>query len=686
MAKEVTLTIDGRKVTVPEGTLVVDAAKIAGVDIPVFCYHPKMEPVGMCRMCLVEIGRPVIDRATGKPVLDENGEPQIRFFPKLETACTNPVSEGMVVKTTTEKAKQGRKEILEFLLTSHPLDCPVCDKGGECALQNLTIEYGPTESRFRFEEKHHAEKRVPLGDKIILDRERCIQCGRCIRFQSEVVGEAVLAFDQRGRNTEVVTYSDPPFDSIFSGNTTDLCPVGALTTTKFRFGARPWEMQSTASICEECAVGCNITFNTRRDAKRGGVPVIKRVMPRQNEEVNEIWICDKGRFAYPTEKTRLTMPKVNGKDASWEDALSLAAEKLSAAKQDAVILASGRLSNEDLFNLKSLADEMGARALLYTGRGGGEATRRAGIVAGTNLADLGEGDAILVLASDLYNEAPLWWLRVKQASDRGAALFVATESPTRLDAFASKVIRVEVGKESDVLKDAAVKEAFAKASNGLIFFGGEGVSETNALADSCAAFLESNGHIGKPNNGLIGVWSHANDQGAWEMGFEAVADIAAALKGKTVYFAGTEVDSALAEALGGAAFVVVQSVFEGESLPDSAVLLPAQDFSEREGSFTSGERRVQRFYAALPPAGESRPGYLITAQLAEKMNLSLEGDSAESVFARLAAKVAVFSALSYEKLAEVKPQFPLMSRGDLYYGGTVYENTQGLGVHLAPGS
>nr|MBP8164385.1 (2Fe-2S)-binding protein [Anaerolineales bacterium] len=262
MTKQVTLTINGKSVTVPDGTLIADAAKMIGIDIPVFCHHPKLEPVGMCRMCLVEVGRPMIDRATGQPVM-ENGQPKIQFMPKLETACTNRVSEGMVVMTTTDKALDGQKGTVEFLLTSHPLDCPVCDKGGECPLQNLTMQFGPGRSRFNYDEKLHLEKQVPLGELIWLDRERCIQCARCIRFQSEVAGEAVLGFDERGRNTQIVSLSDPGFDSVFSGNTTDICPVGALTTADFRFGARPWELKAEASICTQCPVGCNTTLNTR---------------------------------------------------------------------------------------------------------------------------------------------------------------------------------------------------------------------------------------------------------------------------------------------------------------------------------------------------------------------------------------------------------------------------------------
>ncbi|HEX7621637.1 MAG TPA: 2Fe-2S iron-sulfur cluster-binding protein, partial [Anaerolineales bacterium] len=388
MANMVSLTIDGQLITVPAGTLLVNAAKKIGIDIPVFCYHPKMEPVGMCRQCLVEVGRPVVDRATGKQVM-ENGKPKISFGPKLETACTTPVSEGMLVLTQSDKAKASQKEILEFLLTSHPLDCPVCDKGGECPLQNLTMAHASPQSRYIYDEKSHAGKHVPLGDLIWLDRERCIQCARCIRFQEEIAGEPVLAFYQRARATDIITNSEPGFDSVFSGNTSDICPVGALTTADFRFGARPWEMKAAASICAQCPVGCNVTLNTRREAKSDGKVAIKRVMPRQNEAVNEIWMCDKGRFAYhyTEDENRLAKPLIrkNGSlaPASWTESLQTVTQALSAARKDSLILASGRLSNEDLFNLKQLADGLGGEALLYTHMGGGELTTSYGVSAGT---------------------------------------------------------------------------------------------------------------------------------------------------------------------------------------------------------------------------------------------------------------------------------------------------------------
>lgn len=698
MTKQVSLTINGKQITVPDGTLVVDAAKMAGIDIPVFCHHPKLEPVGMCRMCLVEIGRPMLDRNTGQVVM-ENGQPKIQFMPKLETACTNRVSEGMVVMTVSDNAKEGQRGTVELLLTSHPLDCPICDKGGECPLQNLTMQFGPGKSRFLYDEKLHLEKQVPLGELIWLDRERCIQCARCIRFQDEIAGEAVLGFDERGRNTQIISLSDPGFDSVFSGNTTDICPVGALTTADFRFGARPWELKAQASICTQCPVGCNTTLNTRREAKAGGEIVVKRVMPRQNEEVNEIWLCDKGRFAYhyTENKKRLTRPLVRKDDklarASWDAAAKFAAEKFSANKKDFVVLASGRLANEDLFNLKSLADTVGGRAILYSDMGGGGLTRLAGVGAGTNIGAMGAGDAILVVASDLYEEAPIWWLRVKQAADRGATLIVANPRQTKLDRFAKYAIRYAYGDEvktiHDFEKKSKISDEFAKAKNAIVFFGSEGlgVNGTSALASACANLLKETNHIGRANNGLVGVWQRANDQGAFEIGFEPEEDLAKALKGKAVYIVGADPagdDPNLAKALNGARFVAVQDILETATTELADVVFPAQAFTEREGTLVSGERRVQRFYAAVPAKGDSKPDFAITSMVAKQMGVILEGSSPSVVFDIMANSIEAFNDLTYEKLAEVHGQWPIVGRGDLYYGGTTYENTQGLGVQLVP--
>ncbi len=445
MSDLITLTIDGVDVSVPKGTLIVDAAKKIGNEIPVFCYHPKMEPVGMCRMCLVEVGMPMRDRATGELMLEEDGSPKLNFGRGLQTGCTVTVGEGMVVRTATEPVKEAREDVLEFLLSSHPLDCPICDKGGECPLQNLTMEYGKGNSRMHYGDKLHLGKHVPLGELITLDRERCIQCARCVRFQEEIVDDPVIRFHNRGRSLEIVTMSDPGFDSYWSGNTTDICPVGALTSSDFRFGARPWELTPVASLCTHCPVGCNTTLSTRREAKAGGRTVIKRVMPRQNEAVNEIWICDKGRFVhhYADATDRLTKPMIRKAgelvEAGWDEALDLVAETLGGLNAVAG-LAGDRLSNEDLFffqklfrkGLKSNNIDLAQRPLA-----GGDVVAQVGLSSGSNLGELGAGDAVLVVASDLHEEAPVWWLRVKQAADRGAKVVVVNPYATRLDKHAA---------------------------------------------------------------------------------------------------------------------------------------------------------------------------------------------------------------------------------------------------------
>jgi NADH-quinone oxidoreductase subunit G len=724
MAQLISLMIDDKPVKVPEGTLIVNAAKKVGIDIPVFCYHPKMEPVGMCRMCLVEIGRPQIDRETRKPVLDEQGNPVIQFGPKLETACTTPVSEGMVVMGMSDKVKKGRQDILEFLLTSHPLDCPICDKGGECPLQNLTMEHGPGVSRFLYDEKMHLAKHYPLGDLILLDRERCIQCGRCVRFQDEIVGEPVIGFEQRGRSLQIETFSDPGFDSYYSGNTTDICPVGALTTTDFRFGARPWELKPVASVCSQCPVGCNITYNIRREARAGGRYVIKRVLPRQHEEVNEIWICDKARFAgyqYAESPERLTRPMLrrNGElvESSWDEALQVVAERFKAATGGLVTYAGGRLSNEDLFNLKQLTEGLKGQAILKSSIGGGVLVAQMGVAKGTDLGKLGAGDAILVIASDLQEEAPIWWLRVKQAADRGATLIVVNPRQTRLDRFATHTLRYDYGSETATVLaminaleskktrlpdwlakyrpnrfQTAAAKAFAGAKNGIILFGQEGMDlpRSQELALACANLLFLTDHLGSPNNGLIGVWESANTQGAWDMGFRPSTELKEMFSSaRAVYVVAADPagdDPSLADALEQSEFVVVQELFLTSTARLADVVLPVTAQPEREGTYTTGERRVQRFFPAIPAPGGVIPDYEIAARIGERSGLKMENRAASLVFAQLAARVSDYEGLSYRSLAETHEQWPIIGRDDLYYGGTAYENTQGLGVQLMPSS
>ncbi len=703
MANEITLTIDGKQVTVPAGTLIVDAARELGIDIPVFCYHPKMEPVGMCRMCLVEVGRPMVDRATNQPVMEADGTPKLQFGPKMETACTTPVSAGMVVIGMSDKVKAARNDVLEFLLTSHPLDCPICDKGGECPLQNLTMGFGKGSSRFEFEDKQHNQKHVPLGELIYLDRERCIQCGRCVRFQKDLADDPVIGFYQRGRNLVIDTSSEPGFDSIFSGNTTDICPVGALTTADFRFGARPWELKSAASLCNHCAVGCNLTYNTRREAKSDGNVVIKRAMPRQNEAVNEIWLCDKGRFGYHFAEShqRLEKPLIrkDGElvESTWDEALDMAAKELRAYGFRFVSLASGRLSNEDLYEIKQLTENLHGQACLYSPMAGGDLTPLIGYADPQGLSRVGKGTVIVVAASNLHQEAPIWWMQVRAAVKRGAKLIVVNARSTRLDKFASAVVRYRFGREAEaVLSLVPAAETsgesgkiIAAAENLVVLYGSDGIGleGSRQVAAASAELLRASNLLGKPGSGLLPVWQRANDQGAWDTGFTPVDDLAKVVsEADGVLIAGADPAGdhpAYAAALKKAKFIIVQEQFLTKTAQLADIVFPVQSMLERDGSYTNGTRRVQRFMPVVEKLPGTRPDYLVTAQVRQKVvHSNLEFISAAQVFMVLAAHLPDYQNLTYATLMETVPQHPILGRSDVYYGGTSFENRQGLGVQL----
>ena len=337
-----------------------------------------------------------------------------------------------------------------------------------------------------------------------------------------------------------------------------------------------------------------------------------------------------------------------------------------------------------------MADGLGGQALLYTSMGGGEHTTSYGVSAGTNFSAMGPGTTILVVASDLYNEAPIWHLRIQQAAKRGATLIVVNACGTKLERSAKFVVRYAYGDEVETVNALTNKpkigEAITGAENLVVLYGsdGLGLDGSSTLAAACAELVKA--RAGKPNNGLIGVWPHANDQAAWELGFQPASDLVETLKGKIVYIVAADPagdDPALAGALKSAKTVIVQELFLTETAKLADVVLPAQAYTERDGSFTSGERRVQRFYPAVPPRPEARPDFAIIAQVAAGLGLEIEGRSAALVMDRLASSVKAFSGISYLKLAEVAPQWPIVGRGDLYYGGTTYENRQGLGVQLA---
>ncbi len=362
---QVTLTIDGKQITVPAGLTVVDAARRAGVEIPVFCYHPKMEPVGMCRMCLVEIGRPMRDRATGEFLREEDGSVKIQWGRRLETACTARVSEGMVVRTTTEQVTEARKAVLAFLLTSPPLDCPVCAKAGECALQDNYREHDLQPSRL-FTRKNHKPKATPLGPTVILDAERCILCTRCVRFCDHVTGTHELTLVQRGDRAEITTFPGVQLDNPYSLNTVDICPVGALTSRDFRFKRRVWFLRGTRSVCVECSRGCNVRVDWYADR-------VERHVPMYHPAVNQWWMCDHGRLAFHRwhdRAVRAAMDRTTGQErfAESSEVASALARRLQSAEPGRVaVVLSPMLPNEDLWVALALAEATGA-ALFVGGR------------------------------------------------------------------------------------------------------------------------------------------------------------------------------------------------------------------------------------------------------------------------------------------------------------------------------
>ena len=353
----INVQVDGEWRQFPKGTRLIEACMKSGKFIPHYCYHPKLSSPGNCRMCLVELGMPKMtpDR---KPVLGADGRPEISWGPRPAISCATEVSEGMGVKTSSPMVEECRNSVMEFLLINHPLDCPICDQAGECRLQEFSVEFGKGESRF-IEEKVKKPKRVDLGERIVLDDERCILCSRCIRFMKEIAHDDVLGFLNRGSHTTLSVYPGKRLDSNYSLNTVDICPVGALTSKDFRFKMRVWFLKETKSIDVNCGTGSNILISSREN-------VVQRITPRENDAVNSCWMPDSHRlnFHYLDSEARLKDPFVRGEEvpAKWEKALAGAAEKLKGRKPDeTAIIASARMTNEELFLVRRLATSLGIR-------------------------------------------------------------------------------------------------------------------------------------------------------------------------------------------------------------------------------------------------------------------------------------------------------------------------------------
>jgi NADH-quinone oxidoreductase subunit G len=434
-----TVTVDGTSFEAKPGELLIAAAERTGTYIPRFCWHPRMKPVGMCRMCLVEVEGP-----RGKA---------------LQPSCMLPVTDGMVVDTQSPVVKKAQDGVLEFLLINHPLDCPVCDRGGECPLQDQTLTFGPGESRF-VEEKRHFEKPIPISDLVYLDRERCIQCARCTRFADEVAGDPLIQFVERGNQMQVLTFPDDPFNSYFSGNTVQLCPVGALLARPYRFRARPWDLDQTESTCTSCSVGCRVLVQSSQDR-------IVRKLGIDSEPVNHGWLCDKGRFDYEGfgSDERLGAPLVRKADelveASWGEALAAATtglkQVLDRSGPGAVaVLGGARLTNEDAYAWSKLARTVLGTDNVDAQLGDG---LPADAVLGLPRATIDEtasAKAIVLLAPDLKEELPVLYLRLREAAvDKGVPLIELTPRATGLTRHAALSLAYRPGQAAALARAIA---------------------------------------------------------------------------------------------------------------------------------------------------------------------------------------------------------------------------------------
>ncbi len=676
---DVIFTLNGAEVTAHKGEMIIEAAERAGTDIPRFCYHPRMAPVGVCRMCLVEVDGP-------------RGS-------TLVPSCFMAVSDGMVVNTESEKVTKAQDGVLEFLLANHPLDCPICDKGGECSLQDQTIEFGPGASRFT-EQKRHYEKPIEVSSLVLLDRERCIQCSRCTRFADEIAGEPLIDFVGRGDEIEVATFPDAPFASYFSGNTVQLCPVGALTAAPYRFAARPWDLEQVESTCTGCAVGCRVVVQSSSGQ-------ITRFLGVDNEAVSHGWLCDKGRFSYealngperdePTPPLtdparRLTHPLVR-KDGDlvavgWGEALRATATIITDATANGPeglgVVGGAALTNEGAFAYTALFkgvigtdsvdaqfnDSLDASHLLELPRASIEETTNA--------------RAIVTLCGDLREEAPVLFLRLRGAAEAGVPLIDIGPRATSLSDLATARLPARPGDSLEIARALAGDTAAATRLRSHP----EGATFTTADLDRATALLGAEGDgvvvvLGRaslaedasipeaaarqllaafPAVRFLPIVRRANVMGALDMGMapgflpgrrkvdepssalraawptlpategrSTVEQLAALANGsqRALIVIGSDLignvpDSSLVtSALASTAPVVVISGHGGSLLEHADVVLPATVAHERDGTTTNLEGRCFRLEQKQPPKGSAWADWMIAAELAEELGADL---------------------------------------------------------------
>jgi NADH-quinone oxidoreductase subunit G len=601
--RTITLTIDGREVQAPENTMLVDAAKHGDVEIPVFCYEPKLgNPVGACRMCLVEI----------------------EGIPKLQTGCSTPVKDGMVVHTQTERVKTAQRSVVEFLLINHPLDCPVCDKGGECPLQDIAFGWGSGTSRF-IEPKRHFVKPLELSPTIAIDRERCILCYRCVRFSQEISEDYQLVLMERGAHSYVSTFDGHPYVAPFSGNIIELCPVGALTSRAYRFRARPWDVEEAGSVCTLCPAQCNVTLTVRDER-------VMRVLARDNPDVDDGWLCDRGRFAYPQlAEGRVTEPMIRDggelRAVSWERALEEVATRLSRAGARAGALAGGGATNEEGLMLARLLREVLGSPHLDSRVAGKLPLEMHRALAEPNLQakvpDLEFAHAVLVLDCNPIADAPILDLRLRKGVRRRGMKLLRADREQLLD-------DARRGELLDVLRAAG--EEVVVLWHERLGSGPDGERAVRTLLDLAATL----GLAGIDGAGLLEIPAHANGRGLREAGVlpnagPGLSDIEEeGLDAQGIAKAFERGELSCLYLLGvdppaiGTGTVIAHAAFLTDALRKQAdVVLPAEAYPEKEGTVTHPDGRIQRVRRAVRHIGETRAEQQVLVDLTNRVGLAV---------------------------------------------------------------
>jgi NADH-quinone oxidoreductase subunit G len=671
----VTINLDGVDIEVEAGQPVLEAAQKAGTYIPRFCYHSRLEPAGVCRACLVEIEGP---RGTA-----------------LVPSCTTPVGDGMVVHTKSETVQKAQSGVLEFLLANHPLDCPVCDKGGECPLQDQAFAFGAGETRY-VEEKRHYEKPIEISELIYLDRERCILCSRCTRFSEDISGDPLIDFKDRGNHVQVITFPDEPFASYFSGNTVQICPVGALTAKPYRFKARPWDLEAVESVSLVDTVHSKISVQASQNE-------IIRIYGIDNDATNHGWLSDKDRFVHDHigSEDRITTPliKEDGafREATWAEAISLVGERLGSFDGTRVAgIGGSRSTNEDAYTFsKFLRSVVGTPHLDAQVGDGLDPVFAAAVTPRAKINDLETAKTILLWGPDLKEELPVLYLRVRRAATKlGAKLVVVHPRRTGLDGVATHSITYKPGTGPDVLRKlaagdgeyAAVRETLGEGPV-VALVGRAGLGEDPNLAEAVAAFA-----LDLPEVTIMPLLRRGNVFGALDMGVAptllpgrvAIDDEAgrAALAeqwGSLPDGAGlgtTEILEALASGeigalvlngadpvrdhpvpstavagLDAAEFIVAFEMFISDSGAYADVILPIAGLGEVEGTATNIEGRIQKMNRLTPPAGMARPVWSIIDDLALAMGSEFGAASAEAIGDEITRVAPAYGGAAWDRLS-----------------------------------